>query len=76
MVWVNQSNNIDSKLLFGGYEQSGTGRELGESGLDEYLEEKAVHVTICLRLLAAVKTLYTLIHASVKNSNHNAVLTR
>ncbi|WP_327047144.1 aldehyde dehydrogenase family protein [Microbispora sp. NBC_01189] len=29
---------------FGGYKQSGVGRELGESGLEEFLETKAVHL--------------------------------
>lgn len=36
---------IDGKLVeapFGGYRQSGIGRELGEEGLEEYLEIKTV----------------------------------
>jgi aldehyde dehydrogenase (NAD+) len=33
---------IDFKACFGGYKQSGNGREWGESGLEEFLELKAV----------------------------------
>jgi len=32
----------DSKAPFGGFKQSGTGREYGEFGLEEYLEPKAL----------------------------------
>ncbi|WTS09013.1 aldehyde dehydrogenase family protein [Streptomyces sp. NBC_00117] len=28
---------------FGGYKQSGNGRELGRFGIEEYLELKAIH---------------------------------
>ncbi len=33
---------VDSKLPFGGYKQSGNGREWGEFGFEEFLEVKAV----------------------------------
>ncbi len=33
---------FDPKAPFGGYRQSGNGREFGEWGLDEYLETKAI----------------------------------
>jgi len=29
---------------YGGYKQSGLGKELGVAGLEEYLEQKAIHV--------------------------------
>lgn len=50
MVWINESNNYDVKMPFGGVKQSGLGRELGESTLDAYLEEKVVHVNLGLRI--------------------------
>jgi aldehyde dehydrogenase (NAD(P)+) len=50
MVWINESNNTDWKLPFGGFKQSGIGRELGESALEAYLEEKVVHVNLGLEL--------------------------
>jgi len=50
MVWINESNNTDYKLPFGGFKQSGLGRDCGESALEEYLEEKTVHVNLGLKL--------------------------
>jgi phenylacetaldehyde dehydrogenase len=41
-VWVNCYNIFDSALPFGGYKQSGWGREMGEAVLSNYLETKAV----------------------------------
>ena len=35
-VWVNCYNVLDSRAPFGGFKQSGIGRELGEYGLQEY----------------------------------------
>ena len=32
----------DQQAPFGGYKQSGNGREWGEHGLDEFLEVKAI----------------------------------
>lgn len=50
MVWINESNHYDVKMPFGGVKQSGLGRELGESTLEAYLEEKVVHVNLGFRL--------------------------
>jgi aldehyde dehydrogenase (NAD+) len=50
MVWINESNNYDVKMPFGGVKQSGLGRELGESTLESYLEEKVIHVNLGLVL--------------------------
>ncbi|RDW56422.1 putative aldehyde dehydrogenase-3 [Coleophoma crateriformis] len=50
MVWINESNNYDVKMPFGGVKQSGLGRELGESTLEAYLEEKVIHVNLGLQL--------------------------
>ncbi len=41
-VWVNCYDVFDSALPFGGYKQSGYGREKGEYGLNNYLEVKCV----------------------------------
>ncbi|MCE7873024.1 aldehyde dehydrogenase family protein [bacterium CPR1] len=41
-VWVNCYNIFDAALPFGGYKQSGWGREMGHNALELYLETKAV----------------------------------
>jgi phenylacetaldehyde dehydrogenase len=41
-VWVNCHNVFDAALPFGGYKQSGWGREMGEEVLHNYTEIKAV----------------------------------
>jgi phenylacetaldehyde dehydrogenase len=41
-VWVNCHNVFDASLPFGGYKQSGWGREMGEFVLSNYTEVKAV----------------------------------
>ena len=41
-VWINCHNVFDVSQPFGGYKQSGWGRELGEEVLHNYLEVKAV----------------------------------
>ncbi len=41
-VWVNCYNVLDVRAPFGGFKQSGTGRELGEYGLQQYTEVKTV----------------------------------
>ncbi len=41
-VWVNCYDVFDAAIPFGGYKMSGIGRELGEYGLANYLEVKAV----------------------------------
>jgi acyl-CoA reductase-like NAD-dependent aldehyde dehydrogenase len=43
-VWVNEYHMVSEKAPFGGYKQSGLGRELGEHSLDEYTEVKHIHV--------------------------------
>ncbi|KAG9103605.1 hypothetical protein FRC06_009615 [Ceratobasidium sp. 370] len=42
-VWVNQYNILHNNVPFGGYKQSGIGRELGSYALKEYTNVKAVH---------------------------------
>jgi acyl-CoA reductase-like NAD-dependent aldehyde dehydrogenase len=43
-VWINQYNWYDAGAPFGGYKQSGYGRELGRQALDLYTETKTVFV--------------------------------
>jgi phenylacetaldehyde dehydrogenase len=43
-VWVNCYNIFDSALPFGGYKQSGWGREMGHEVLEHYTQTKAVVV--------------------------------
>ena len=45
-VWINCYNIFDAALPFGGYKQSGWGREMGEAVLDNYLSTKAVTVQL------------------------------
>jgi aldehyde dehydrogenase (NAD+) len=45
-VWINDHHLINCIAPFGGYKQSGIGRELGSYGLDEYTEVKHVHVDL------------------------------
>jgi len=41
-VWVNCHNVLDATMPFGGYKQSGWGRELGREAVYSYLESKSV----------------------------------
>jgi phenylacetaldehyde dehydrogenase len=41
-VWINCYNVFDASLPFGGYQESGWGREMGHAVLDNYLELKSV----------------------------------
>ena len=45
-VWVNCYDVFDAAAPFGGFKQSGFGRELGQRGLDAYLEDKTVTVSL------------------------------
>ncbi|TDC72419.1 aldehyde dehydrogenase family protein [Micromonospora sp. KC606] len=44
IVWINSWAVLDSSLPFGGYKQSGYGREHGPEALDSYLQTKSVFV--------------------------------
>ncbi|KAH8806139.1 aldehyde dehydrogenase [Xylogone sp. PMI_703] len=43
-VWVNQYNMFHQQTPFGGYKESGNGRELGEYALANYTEVKSVRI--------------------------------
>jgi phenylacetaldehyde dehydrogenase len=45
-VWVNCYNVFDAPLPFGGYKQSGWGREMGHNAIDLYTETKAITVRL------------------------------
>ena len=46
IVWVNGWALLDVAMPFGGYKQSGYGRENGPEGLAEYLQTKSVIVSL------------------------------
>ena len=41
-VWINAYNLYDAAISFGGYKESGFGRELGEAALESYTQLKSV----------------------------------
>ena len=43
-VWINEWHLISERAPFGGYKQSGIGREFGVEGLREYTETKHLHI--------------------------------
>ncbi|HEY2175138.1 MAG TPA: aldehyde dehydrogenase family protein, partial [Mycobacteriales bacterium] len=45
-VWINNWHMVDPTLPFGGYKQSGVGRELGPDALNEYTEAKHIHLDL------------------------------
>ncbi len=45
-VWVNCYNAFDAASPFGGYKQSGIGREMGSYALDNYTEVKSVWINM------------------------------
>ncbi|KAF8654316.1 hypothetical protein AX16_003543 [Volvariella volvacea WC 439] len=45
-AWINCVNQLHQNVPFGGYKQSGIGRELGEYALHNYTNVKAVHVNL------------------------------
>jgi phenylacetaldehyde dehydrogenase len=45
-VWVNSSGLYDPAVSFGGYKQSGFGRELGKHSLEAYTEVKSVWLNL------------------------------
>lgn len=45
-VWVNEYNALDAAVPFGGYKQSGYGREMGSYSLDLYTQVKSIWVNL------------------------------
>ncbi len=46
VVWVNTYNQFDAAAPFGGYKQSGYGREMGHAVLDAYTQTKTVWMNL------------------------------
>jgi acyl-CoA reductase-like NAD-dependent aldehyde dehydrogenase len=46
IVWINDTQPAPTEMPWGGYKQSGIGRELGKEGIDDFLEKKAVYVNL------------------------------
>src|SRR6201996_7452572 len=46
IIWVNHMQPTYVEAPWGGFKQSGFGRELGLHGIDEYLETKQVHINL------------------------------
>jgi aldehyde dehydrogenase (NAD+) len=55
VIWVNSTNLFDAACGFGGYRESGYGREGGKEGLREYLEPKWFRKAPALRNGSAAK---------------------
>jgi aldehyde dehydrogenase (NAD+) len=45
-AWINCVNSVEIQVPFGGYKQSGIGRECGEYALENYTNVKAVHINL------------------------------
>jgi acyl-CoA reductase-like NAD-dependent aldehyde dehydrogenase len=45
-VWVNAYNRYDTATPFGGYKQSGFGRDMGPEALDGYLQTKSIWIDL------------------------------
>jgi aldehyde dehydrogenase (NAD+) len=48
-TWVNMFNFVHWSIPFGGYKESGIGRECGQAALENYTEVKAVYFNMGLR---------------------------
>jgi acyl-CoA reductase-like NAD-dependent aldehyde dehydrogenase len=46
IVWINDTQPAPTEMPWGGYKQSGIGRELGNHGVEDYLESKSVYVNL------------------------------
>ncbi len=45
-IWVNTYNNFHHQVPFGGFNESGIGREMGAEAIDNYTQTKAVRIAI------------------------------
>ncbi|EGG11917.1 uncharacterized protein MELLADRAFT_101708 [Melampsora larici-populina 98AG31] len=49
-IWINCYSKVHAQVPFGGFKQSGIGREMGEYALKNYTSVKAVHVNLSEKL--------------------------
>jgi aldehyde dehydrogenase (NAD+) len=59
-IWINDWHMMRTDVPFGGYKQSGYGREFSKYSLESYLETKAITTSFETNL--AAKPLYRLVH--------------
>ena len=45
-VWINDTQPAPTEAPWGGYKQSGIGRELGKHGIEDYLEDKHIYINL------------------------------
>ena len=46
IVWIDDTQPAPTEAPWGGYKQSGIGRELGSQGIEDYLESKHIYVNL------------------------------
>ena len=46
IVWINDTQPAPTEMPWGGFKQSGIGRELGKEGVEDFLEKKSVYVNL------------------------------
>jgi acyl-CoA reductase-like NAD-dependent aldehyde dehydrogenase len=46
IVWINDTQPAPTEAPWGGYKQSGIGRELGKEGVADYLEDKHIYINL------------------------------
>jgi len=46
ILWVNHMQPTYVEAPWGGYKQSGIGRELGKYGIENFLESKLIHINL------------------------------
>jgi acyl-CoA reductase-like NAD-dependent aldehyde dehydrogenase len=46
IVWINDSQPAPTEGMWGGFKQSGVGRELGPWAMDGYLEAKHIYLNL------------------------------
>ncbi|MEX2274413.1 MAG: aldehyde dehydrogenase family protein [Actinomycetota bacterium] len=46
IVWINDTQPAPTEAPWGGYKQSGIGRELGKEGVSDYMEEKHIYFNL------------------------------
>ncbi len=46
IVWINEYHMLNTSAPFGGYKESGIGREFGQEGLEAYVETKTIYLDL------------------------------